>query len=588
MSNDITTYKDITSYLECLDIKNFEGIVPRRRSVINAAGGSLPQSEFNANLVAQALHPKVQHLVISAIIEQAGNAKSYILEPASGTKTKSPAYFRAGQYLSVKLKIGESFITRPYSISSAPSEALNGRYTLTIKRVDDGFASNFIFDNWKVGTVIEASAPEGEFVFEPLRDARNIVGLAGGSGVTPFYSLAQAIADGTEETTLTLLYGSRRHDEILLKKELEDLVASCDRVKVVHVLSDDPQAEGYEKGFITAELIKKYAPDGDFSVFICGPTSMYRFLKKELIQLELPERRLRYEMFGDYKNPENDQDFPTAAIDKSFRLQVDMQGKRKTIQAKSGESILVAMERAGIAAPSRCRGGECGYCRSRLVSGSFYIPDALDYRRMADAKLGYIHPCCTFATSDLHIRVASDESEIKRGTMQQRRRLVGLIMTLMMSTFMGIVATLFARSGMPPQVLASSPPVGIMMISSILMSLTVGIIIWLTIPSSKWGAMLAAKAEASPGSIKFTALNCLPISFFNSLIIGIVVSFINISRSHTQIPAAVAPPLGLMWFSSWIKMFPVLLVVAYLIALLVSPLIVRWVKMPQGPPKQRS
>ncbi len=579
--------KDISTYLERLDIKNFERIVPRRRSVINAADDSLPQSEFNVNLVAQALHPKVQHLVISAIKEQAGNAKSYILEPAPGTETKSLAYFRAGQYLSVRLRIGQSLITRPYSISSSPKEALNGRYALTIKRLDDGFASNFIFDNWQVGTVIEASAPQGEFTFEPLRDARNIVGLAGGSGVTPFYSLAQAIADGTEDATLTLLYGSRRHDEILLKKELEALAASSSRIKVVHVLSNDSEAEGYEQGFLTADLVRKYAPAGDFSIFICGPANMYRFLKKELAQLELPRRRLRYEMFGDYKDPENDKDFPHTAIGKSFRLRVEMQGKRETIQARSGESILVAMERAGIAAPSSCRSGECGFCRSRVVSGSYYIPEGLDYRRMADLKLGYIHPCCTFAAGDLHIRMASDEGEIKRGTMQQRKRSVGLIMTLIMSIVMGIVATLYARSGMPPQVLASSPPAAVMMLSSVLMSLTVGIIIWLAIPSSRWGGMLAAKAQADPGSFKFTALNCLPISFVNSFIIGIVISFINISRSHARIPAAVAPPLGLMWFGSWVKMFPVLLVVAYVLAMLVSPLIVRWVKLPQGPPKQR-
>ena len=601
MSKDITTYpesldiksealkmsKDITTYLECLDIKNFEGIVPRRRSIIGAANGSLPQSEFNANHVAQALHPKVQHLVISAIKEHEGNNKSYILEPAPGTETKSPAYFRAGQYLSVKLRIGHSFITRPYSISSAPSEALKGRYSLTIKRQEDGFASNYIFDNWQEGTVIEASAPKGEFVFEPLRDAQNIIGLAGGSGITPFYSLAQAIADGTEDAALTLLYGSRRHDEILLQKELEALAASCGKIKIVHVLSDDPQAEGYEQGFLTAELIKKYAPAGEFSIFVCGPAEMYSFMDKELVKLELPKRRIRYETFGDYKNPERDKAFPDAAIGKTFRLRVGMRGKRKKVQAKSGESILVALERAGIAVPSICRSGECGYCRSRLVSGSYYIPEGFDHRRMADVKLGYIHPCCTFPTGDLQISVGSDEGEIKRGTMQQRRSLVGLLMTLFMSTVMGIVATLIARSGMPPQALASAPPAVIMVISSVLMSLTVGIIIWLVIPSSKWGSMLAAKTKASPGSFKYTAMNALPISFVNSFVIGIVVSFINVSRSHAQIPAAVAPPLIVMWFGSWIKMFPILLVVAYMLALLVSPLIVKWVKMPQGMPKKR-
>ncbi|HRS20652.1 MAG TPA: 2Fe-2S iron-sulfur cluster-binding protein, partial [Clostridia bacterium] len=460
------------------------------------------------------------------------------------------------------------------------------RYSLTIKRQEDGFASNYIFDNWRKGTVIEASAPMGEFVFEPLRDARNIVGLAGGCGITPFYSLAQAIAEGTEDVALTLLYGSRRHDEIVLKKELEALSASCDKIKIVHVLSDDPQAEGYEHGFLTAELIKKYAPAGEFSVFVCGPNEMYRFIEKELVKLQLPKRRIRFETAGDYKDLERDKAFPDSAIGKTYRIKVDMWGKKKTVQARSGESILVALERAGIAVPSICRSGECGYCRSRLVSGSYYIPDGFDHRRMADLKFGYIHPCCTFPTGDLSIRIASDEGEIKRGTMQQRRRLVGLLMTLIMSTFMGIVATLIARSGMPPQALASAPPAAVMVISSVLMSLTVGIIIWLVIPSSKWGSMLAAKAKASPGSFKFTALNCLPISFINSFIIGIVVSFVNVSRSHAQIPAAAAPPLFVMWFGSWIKMFPILLAVAFVIALLISPLIVRWVKMPQGMPKK--
>lgn len=581
--------KDITAYLESLDIKSLEGLIPRRRGIIGAANDSLPQSEFNANRVARALHPKVQHLVISAIKEHEGNTKSYILKPAPGTETKSLAYFRAGQYLSVKLRIGHSFITRPYSISSAPSEALKGRYSLTIRRQEDGFASNFIFDNWKEGTVIEASAPEGEFVFEPLRDARNIIGLAGGCGFTPFYSLAQAIADGTEDASLTLLYGSRTHDEIIMKKELEALAASCDKIKIVHVLSEDPEADGCELGFLTAELIRKYAPDGEFSVFVCGPSEMYRFVEKELVELGLPKRRIRFETVRDYKNPEKDKAFPEAAIGKTYKLRVDMRGKSKSIQASSGESILVALERAGIEAPSLCRSGECGYCRSRLVSGSYYIPEGFDHRRMADVKLGYIHPCCTFPTGDLHISVAGVEGDIKRGTMKQRRSLVGLIMTLFMSTVMGIVATLIARRGMPPQALATAAPAAAMIMSSVLMSVTVGIIVWLLIPSSKWGSMLAAKAKARPGSFKYTALNALPISFINSFVIGIVVSFVNVSKSHAQLPppAKAAQPLFRMWFGSWIKMFPILLVVAFVLALLVSPLIVKWVKMPQGMPKKK-
>ena len=69
------------------------------------------------------------------------------------------------------------------------------------------------------------------------------------------------------------------------------------------------------------------------------------------------------------------------------------------------ETVLVALERAGIAAPSRCRGGECGWCRSRLAEGDVFIPDYLDKRRMADVLAGYIHPCCSYPLGDLTLEV---------------------------------------------------------------------------------------------------------------------------------------------------------------------------------------
>jgi hypothetical protein len=119
------------------------------------------------------------------------------------------------------------------------------------------------------------------------------------------------------------------------------------------------------------------------------------------------------------------------------------------------------------------------------------------------------------------------------------------------------------------------------------MSLVVGIIIWLIIPSARWGNALVAKAKALPGTFKFTALNCLPISAVNSVIISMVVSFINVSQSHAQIPAAFAPPLGAMWFGAWIKMLPVMLIIAYITAIIVSPLVVKWAKMPAGPPVKK-
>lgn len=70
--------------------------------------------------------------------------------------------------------------------------------------------------------------------------------------------------------------------------------------------------------------------------------------------------------------------------------------------------MLVAIERAGIKAPSRCRSGECGWCRSKLVSGTVCIPEENELRRWADVHYGYIHPCSSFPTSDLVIEVPGE------------------------------------------------------------------------------------------------------------------------------------------------------------------------------------
>ena len=72
-----------------------------------------------------------------------------------------------------------------------------------------------------------ASDPQGFFYYEDLRDAKHVVGLAGGSGITPFLSMAYALRDGAEDFELTLLYGSRDEESILFKKELDEVAAAC-------------------------------------------------------------------------------------------------------------------------------------------------------------------------------------------------------------------------------------------------------------------------------------------------------------------------------------------------------------------------
>ena len=389
------------SHIKSLNFADFLKAGEKRENIIAKAPAKPvpPTSSYRANRIASALHPERQSLIVSKIDEIADGVKSIHLVGNVKKGTEKVAYFSAGQYLVLFLDINGAKITRPYSISSSPKQALDGEYVLTIKRVNGGLASNFILDAFEVGTEVEASAPEGEFTYEPLRDAKNVVALAGGSGITPFLSLAKAIENGDEDCSLTLIYGARTEKEILFKDTFDRIADTCNKVNVIYVLSDE-RNDKYENGFITADLISKHAPEGDYSVFICGPQAMYDFVDKELAKLNLRKKFIRHETFGEYRNPQKDADYPYGGISE-VKITAIIRDEKYEITASTNDTILNSLEKNGIAVPSRCRSGVCGWCHSKLVDGTVYIPKSVDGRRLADYDYGYIHPCCSFPLSDV-------------------------------------------------------------------------------------------------------------------------------------------------------------------------------------------
>ncbi len=390
------------SFIGALDALKFKNLKKSRQEGIAAAPNTPLPEKLLTNVKAKLLHPESQRVRIREMTKNGADAVTVVLEAADG---KALAPFRAGQYVSVSAAIGETKTTRSYSLCGSPAEVWDGVYLITVKRVeDDGFVSPFIQDQWKAGRELSVSGPQGSLYYEPIRDAKKVIALAGGSGITPFLGMARAIRDGEEDFDLTILYGSRAAEGIVCRPELEQVCAECGRVRVVHVLSDE-EREGFEHGFITAELIKKYAGDGEYSIFMCGPQAMYNFLDGEIARLGLEKKYVRRELFGAIKDPWNQPGYPLEKRGLTFTARVIQGPEEHTVPAAADEPLLVAFERAGIAAPSRCRSGECGWCRSRLLSGEVFIPEKTDGRRYADKDFGYIHPCSSFPLSDVTVEL---------------------------------------------------------------------------------------------------------------------------------------------------------------------------------------
>lgn len=491
------------NYIKSLNPLKFVSIMQERvKRFKKGAETPLPR-RYPVNELARKLHPKKQYVKIAAITERAPDCKTFTFVADKERGTQELAYFASGRYVTVFLNIEGLKITRAYSLCSSPKESLttgdrDGFYQITVKAVGGGLVSNYILENWEVGTKVELSAPEGQFDYVYLRDAPTVVCLAGGSGITPFLSMAKSICDGDEDFNMILLYGSRDKKSILFKEEFDQLQKKNHRIRVVHVLSDEkapkldagtaegtdtskmpagtgesadsskmdvhtgagvetgagavPSSENaasfgsaslestadfgenaarFEYGFITADLIKKYAPNSDFSVFLCGPQAMYNFLDKELQKLNLPKKYIRHEMFGEIHSAKTQEDYPgfegnadenpaeanaTATSEPNPSAKNENQSSQvaititicdqtKTVYGNPDDTILQILEKNGIAVPSRCRSGECGWCHSYLKSGKVFVPKKMDFRRKADLKYGFIHPCCTFALTNLEIDV---------------------------------------------------------------------------------------------------------------------------------------------------------------------------------------
>ncbi len=376
--------------------------VTKLRAENFAKGSPIPDPRDPIREVADQLHPKHMLFKVVDIREASPSSRIFRFESADGHIPP----FQSGQYVNFRLQIGESVLSRPYTISSAPFEARGEHpfFEITVRRNVPYLVPDYLFENVKVGDTLEGALPFGFFYWEPLRDSKELVALAGGSGITPFHSMAKEIAYGKMKgCKLTILYGSVKADDIVLKDELAAIEAACPDVKVVHVLSDEPDWPG-EKGFITREIIEKYSTP-DCTYMFCGPLAMFTFVKKALDGMGVPVRRFRHDVVNNPADVSTLPGYPKGTEKKSFKITVVRGIHEDVIEAAASEPVAVALERAGIAIDTHCRNGECGFCRSHLLEGEIFVSPIGDGRRRMDKEMGWFHACSSWPLSDLKIKI---------------------------------------------------------------------------------------------------------------------------------------------------------------------------------------
>ena len=333
-----------------------------------------------------------QNVIVKDIIVESPDTKSFILGPNNVKGTTSLKSFRPGMYVSVKVNINDIFTTRAYTISSSPSYVSKNLYRITVKRLENGLVSNYLLDNINIGDELVISNPTGNFGYNKVRDEENVIAIAGGSGITPFISLALAIEDKLVDCNLTVFYSVKSYEDILFKKDIERLSKRVKKVKFIVTLTRE-ERKGYLSEHINAEMIKPYLKEFN-TILMCGPKALYKSMNEILGELDVPKRAVHYENYYMEYTPEEV---------KTYELKVILKNDFILAKCYSNETLLVSMEKSGIKAPSLCRVGTCGYCRSILLEGKIKMIG--NNLKKAEAENDYIHPCVTYPESDIVLRL---------------------------------------------------------------------------------------------------------------------------------------------------------------------------------------
>jgi ferredoxin-NADP reductase len=206
---------------------------------------------------------------------------------------------RAGQHVDVRLTAEDGYqAQRSYSIASAPEDE---RLILTVDRLDDGEVSPYLTEVLMAGDKLELRGPIGGYFTWEEGDGGPLLLVGGGSGVVPLMAMIRHRVAVGSEVSARLLYSSRSYEEIIYRKELENLAARDGSLEVIHTLTRSwPEGwSGYDRR-IDAEMLAEvgWHPEDSPLAFVCGPTPLVEAVGAALVGLGHDPARVKTERFG--------------------------------------------------------------------------------------------------------------------------------------------------------------------------------------------------------------------------------------------------------------------------------------------------
>ncbi len=195
--------------------------------------------------------------------------------------SESAAQFKPGQY--ALLSLANRIPPRAYSMSNLANE--QGMWSFIIRRVPDGKATGILFDNMDIGATATLDGPYGN-AYLRLNDQRDIVCIAGGSGLAPIVSIMNgACEDQKRLGMIKLFYGARTEKDVFAPSLLSFQDDANIGIEQNVALSDETVVgDGMFHGMVHQHVAKVLEGQmSDYTFYVAGPPPMTEAVTRLLV-----------------------------------------------------------------------------------------------------------------------------------------------------------------------------------------------------------------------------------------------------------------------------------------------------------------
>ncbi|CAN5453488.1 ferredoxin--NADP reductase [soil metagenome] len=212
----------------------------------------------------------------------------------SGTDFK----FRSGQYITVRLidPVHEDYKQNIRSFSIVNPPHIKNEISVVIRLSGSGFSKNIIES--VPGMLAAVSEPMGNLNLEINMNITDVF-IAGGVGITPFKSMIEDLLHLGHSNEIILFYSNRNKSSAAFLDEFFELSEKHSHFKFIPVVDDvNDEMWNYEKGFISAEMLRKYISDLSKPVYhIVGPPQMVDSVLKILSDNGVDTKNIKTERY---------------------------------------------------------------------------------------------------------------------------------------------------------------------------------------------------------------------------------------------------------------------------------------------------